>query len=64
VRVPGAGVDYDVADLACTLLDPQAVPVAGDDADEVTFADAAALAALSCTDGLRENLGAWGVLPG
>ncbi len=63
VRVPGAGVVYDVADLACTLLDPRAVPVAGDDADEVTFADAAALAGLSCTVGLLESLGAWGVLP-
>ena len=63
VTVPGPGVVYDVADLACTLLDPAAVPVAGDDADEVTFADAAALAQLSCTTGLRENLGAWGVLP-
>jgi 8-oxo-dGTP diphosphatase len=63
VRVPGAGVVYDVVDLACTLLDPDVVPVAGDDADEVTFVDAAGLAELSCTDGLLESLGAWGVLP-
>jgi 8-oxo-dGTP diphosphatase len=63
VRVPGPGVLYDVVDLACVLLDPAVVPVAGDDADEVTFADAAALAGLSCTDGLLESLGAWGVLP-
>jgi 8-oxo-dGTP diphosphatase len=63
VRVPGPGVVYDVVDLACALLDPEAVPVAGDDADEVTFADAAALVGLSCTDGLLESLGAWGVLP-
>ncbi|SEO71682.1 ADP-ribose pyrophosphatase YjhB, NUDIX family [Trujillonella endophytica] len=63
VRIPGPGVVYDVADLACTLLDPTAVPVAGDDADEVTFAAAADLAHLSCTAGLLESLGSWGVLP-
>jgi ADP-ribose pyrophosphatase YjhB (NUDIX family) len=63
VRVPGPGVVYDVADLRCTLLDPDAVPVAGDDADDVTFAGAAELARLSCTDGLLESLGGWGELP-
>lgn len=63
VRIAGPGVVYDVTDLACTLLDPAAVPLAGDDADAVTFADAAALAGLSCTDGLLEHLGSWGVLP-
>ena len=63
VRIPGPGVVYDVTDLACTLLDPAAVPAAGDDADAVDFVDAAALAQLSCTDGLLENLGSWGVLP-
>ncbi|WP_233498432.1 NUDIX domain-containing protein [Blastococcus sp. TF02A-26] len=63
VRVPGRGVVYDVVDLACALVDPSVVPVAGDDADEVTFVDAAALEQLSCTDGLLESLGAWGVLP-
>ena len=63
VRVAGPGVVYDIADLACALLDPEAVPVAGDDADAVTFADAATLAELSCTDGLLESLGTWGVLP-
>ncbi|MGY1740737.1 MULTISPECIES: NUDIX domain-containing protein [unclassified Blastococcus] len=63
IRIPGPGVVYDVADLACTLLHPDAVPVAGDDADAVTFADAAALAELTCTDGLLEHLGRWGVLP-
>jgi 8-oxo-dGTP diphosphatase len=52
VRVPGVGVVYDVVDLACVLLDPAIVPVAGDDAAEVAFADAAALAQLPCTDGL------------
>jgi ADP-ribose pyrophosphatase YjhB (NUDIX family) len=63
VRVPGAGVVYDVVDLACTLLDPTEVPVAGDDADAVTFAGIADLAGLSCTDGLLESLDSWGVLP-
>jgi ADP-ribose pyrophosphatase YjhB (NUDIX family) len=63
VLVPGPGVVYDVADLRCTLLDSDAVPVAGDDADDVTFAGAAELARLSCTDGLLESLGGWGVLP-
>lgn len=63
VRIPGPGVLYDVTDLACTLLDPAAVPIAGDDADAVAFADAATLAGLSCTEGLVEHLGGWGVLP-
>ena len=63
VRIPAAGVVYDVLDLACRLLDPVALPVAGDDADAVTFADAAALDRLPCTPGLVETLGGWGVLP-
>ena len=64
VRIPGRGVVYDVVDLACTLLDPSAVPVAGDDADDVTFADAADLDRLTCTPRLLETLRGWGVLPG
>jgi 8-oxo-dGTP diphosphatase len=64
VRIPGRGVVYDVVDVACTLLSPEAVPVAGDDADQVTFADAAALDRLTCTPGLVETLRGWGVLPG
>ena len=63
VRVPGPGVVYDVVDLACTLLDPGATPVAGDDADAVTFADAAALERLTCTPRLLETLRGWGALP-
>ncbi len=63
VRVPGPGVVYDVVDLACTLLDPAAVPVAGDDADDVTFADAADLERLTCTPRLLDTLRGWGVLP-
>ena len=54
---------FTVTDLACTLLDPAQRPVAGDDAADVAFVDAAGLAALECTPGLREALGGWGVLP-
>jgi 8-oxo-dGTP diphosphatase len=63
VLIPGPGVDYDVVDLACTLVDPDAAPVAGDDAEDVTFADAAALDGLACTPHLVETLRGWGVLP-
>ena len=63
VRIPGPGLVYEVVDLACTLVDETAQPVAGDDADAVTFADAATLHGLSCTPGLVEALTGWGVLP-
>ena len=63
VQVPGPGVVYDVVDLACALLDPHATPVAGDDADAVTFADAADLERLTCTPRLLETLRGWGALP-
>jgi len=63
VRIPGDGVTFTVADLSCALTDPAQVPVAGDDADDVAFVDAAGLAALECTPGLAEALGGWGVLP-
>ena len=63
VRIPGEGVVFTVADLACTLTDPAQQPVAGDDAADVAFVDAAALAGLDCTPGLRGALGGWGVLP-
>jgi 8-oxo-dGTP diphosphatase len=64
VRIPGEGVVYDVLDLACTLDRPDGVPVAGDDATAVVFADAAALDRLPCTPRLVETLREWGVLPG
>lgn len=64
VRIPGAGVVYDVADLACTLDDQDRAPVAGDDATDVRFADAAGLDRLPCTPRLVEILRGWGVLPG
>ncbi|HEX2073006.1 MAG TPA: NUDIX domain-containing protein [Geodermatophilus sp.] len=62
VRIPAAEVVYDVVDLACTLVAPDAEPVAGDDADAVTFADAATLSRLPCTPGLLQILRGWGVL--
>jgi ADP-ribose pyrophosphatase YjhB (NUDIX family) len=61
VHLPGPGVTFDVVDLACTLIDPDQEPVAGDDADAVLVADAPTHAGLSCTPGLRETLGRWGV---
>jgi 8-oxo-dGTP diphosphatase len=65
VRIPaGHGVVYDVVDYRCTPVDPAQRPHAGDDADDVLFADAETLAALPCTPLLRETLRGWGVLPG
>ncbi|SEK23108.1 ADP-ribose pyrophosphatase YjhB, NUDIX family [Blastococcus sp. DSM 46786] len=64
IRIGAGAVVYDVVDLACTLLDPGAHPVAGDDADDAVFADAATLTALPCTPRLVETLRGWGVLPG
>jgi ADP-ribose pyrophosphatase YjhB (NUDIX family) len=63
VRIPGAGVEYDVADLVCTLDRPDQTPVAGDDATAVVFADAVTLDGLPCTPRLVEILRGWGVLP-
>ena len=63
VRIPAGAVVYDVVDLACTLVDADAEPTAGDDADAVTFADAATLDSLPCTPDLVATLRGWGVLP-
>ncbi len=63
VRIPGDGVVYDVADFRCTLTDPGAEPVPGDDADAVVFAGPADLERLDCTPRLLETLRGWGVLP-
>ena len=64
VRIPAAGgVVYDVTDYRCVLADPEQQPSAGDDADDVLFADADTLAGLACTPLLRETLRGWGVLP-
>jgi mutator protein MutT len=64
IRIESAAAVYDVVDLACTLTTPDQVPVAGDDAADVRFADAATLARLQCTPRLIETLREWGVLPG
>jgi 8-oxo-dGTP diphosphatase len=63
VRIDGDAVVYDVLDFSCTLAEPDATPVAGDDAADVVFADAVTLARLACTPLLLETLGGWGVLP-
>jgi 8-oxo-dGTP diphosphatase len=63
VLIPAGAVAYDVIDLACSLAAPDQRPVAGDDADEVLFADAATLDRLPCTPRLVETLREWGVLP-
>ncbi|MFD2090412.1 NUDIX hydrolase [Blastococcus deserti] len=64
VRIPAAGVVYDVVDLACSIDPPDQEPVAGDDATDVVLADAATLERLTCTPRLVETLRGWGVLPG
>jgi 8-oxo-dGTP diphosphatase len=61
IELPGPGVTFDVQDLACTLVDADPRPVAGDDADDVVFADAATLDRLPCTPGLLDVLRGWGV---
>jgi 8-oxo-dGTP diphosphatase len=63
VQIPGPSAVYDIEDLACTLDPPDQQPVAGDDAADVLFADAAALGRLPCTPDLLVTLRAWGVLP-
>ena len=67
VVIPGDSndgqVSFDVVDFACTLADPTAEPVAGDDAADVRFVDGAALRDLSCTPRLAETLREWGQLP-
>src|SRR4030088_195708 len=39
VRIDSAAAVYDVIDLVCVLSSPEQVPVAGDDAADVQFAD-------------------------
>jgi 8-oxo-dGTP diphosphatase len=63
VLIPAGAVTYDVLDLACELVEADPRPVAGDDADDVRFADAATLERLTCTPRLVETLRSWGVLP-
>jgi 8-oxo-dGTP pyrophosphatase MutT (NUDIX family) len=63
VRIDGDGVVFTVTDWACTLADPDPRPVAGDDAADVLFVDAAGLAALDMAPGVLTALSGWGVLP-
>lgn len=63
LTIPGDGVVYDVTDFECALVGPPADPVAGDDAADALFADAATRAGLECTPRLLETLRAWGALP-
>jgi len=63
VRIDGEGVVFTVTDWACTALDPDQQPVAGDDADEVAFVDAAGLDVLDLAPGVLAALSDWGVLP-
>jgi 8-oxo-dGTP pyrophosphatase MutT (NUDIX family) len=63
VRVDGDGVVFTVTDWECTLLEPAQRPVAGDDAADVAFVDAAGLAALDMAPGVVAALSGWAVLP-
>jgi 8-oxo-dGTP diphosphatase len=63
VRIDGDGVVFTVTDWACTALDPDRQPVAGDDAAEVAFVDAADLSELDMAPGVLAALSGWGVLP-
>ncbi|MFE7629185.1 NUDIX hydrolase [Kocuria sp. NPDC057446] len=63
VRVPaGAGVVYEVHDVAATYLGGTLRP--GDDADAVRWAAPGELAELETTDGLLEHLARFGIRPG
>ena len=63
VRIDGDGVVFTVTDWVCTLLDPVQQPVAGDDAADVAFVDAAGLAALDMAPGVVAALTGWSALP-
>jgi 8-oxo-dGTP diphosphatase len=63
VLIPAGQVQFDVVDFACTPVDSAAEPVAGDDAADVRFVDAAALRDLPCTPLLVDTLREWGQLP-
>ena len=63
LSIPGDGVVYDVTDFVCSLVGPPTDPVAGDDADDALFADAATREGLACTPRLLETLRQWGALP-
>lgn len=52
----GDGHHFVILDFAVTLLDPEAMPVAGDDAAEATWAPLADLADYQLVEGLAEFL--------
>ena len=63
VRVPGgAGVVYEVHDVAATYLGGELHP--GDDADAVRWTAPGELVALETTDGLLEHLVRFGIVTG
>ena len=63
VLIRAGSVTYDVLDFICTPVDPAATPVAGDDAADARFVDAAHLENLPCTPRLLDTLREWGQLP-
>ena len=63
VLIPAGAVTYEVVDFLCTPVDPAAEPVAGDDAADARFVDAASLDDLPCTPRLLDTLREWGQLP-
>jgi mutator protein MutT len=63
VLIPAGAVTYDVVDFVCTPVDPEAEPVAGDDAADVRFVDGDGLRDLPCTPRLIDTLREWGQLP-
>jgi len=62
---PGAGdVVYRIRDYVVTVVgDPDAVPCAGDDADDVAWVRIDQLGDRDLTDGLLQSLRGWAVLP-
>jgi 8-oxo-dGTP diphosphatase len=63
VRIDGGDVLFTVADWSCTLVHPDQQPVAGDDAADVAWVDAAGLAALDMAPGVVTALAGWDALP-
>lgn len=63
VRVDGDDVVFTVTDWLCTMTETGRQPLAGDDAADAAFVDAAGLAALEMAPGVVAALTGWGVLP-
>ena len=66
VELPGLGDEvYDVTDFAATVVadESDALPSAGDDADDVRWVSRAELIALPTSAGLVDTLDAWSVWP-